>query len=1207
MKTKTSFRLIVNAMFYIMVLSWTSLSFAQCPLITQPIQFIQDAAGLTFEELDAIALANTDVIWYNAPTGGDAFNDSELVLEGTYYAGDITGNCGVRLALIVNFSIDPSGLNLDQFFCTNDEATFQDYIDSILLPGIPAGGSVEIYSDFNLTTLVAPATSVPMGPADYFIIFINSAGDRSQIEIGSIAVITSPDNPTPDTTQEFCSLIIPITVAQLDPGTTEEVSWFDDIDSAGEPIPPALPLSTPLIDGETYFVQIQGFCDSDPIPVTVTIDDPVDAGISTSLNFCEDNIPTADFNLFDELGGAPDDTGIWSGPLTTTNGNLGTVNISTLPIGIHVFNYIVESNNACPDDISRVTITIFELLSSGGVSADNPASFCESDLPTAFNLFSLLDGTQDLGGQWTLANSVVVSPIDLTGFAPGTFNFTYTQNSAPSPCLENSTTVQVIVLETPNAGVAVNTTFCENDLTANSPFDLFLALDGSQDNNMGVWTDANGDVVANPIDITVFTVAGSPFSFTYTIDNGTCSDMETILIMIDPAPESGTVNSSPEFCVVDIAAGQTLDLFDLLDDEDQTGVWNDDTPSNALAGNIVTLDALAPGIYNFTYDVDAIGTCDDDLITVTITINDTPSPIAEGVQEFCDTATVADLIATGISIQWYDEATGGTPLALTTALVDGETYYATQTDATTGCESSVRTLVTVTIFTSPNSGIAVTPGIIECNDNDNIDLNNSLDGTQDSTGIWQDDDATGALTDNIFNALGIAPGTYNFTYFVEASAPCVDASTTITVIIQGPLNAGVDATLNICDDTSAVDLFTLIGTADLGGVWSPALASGTGVFDPLVDNSNTYTYTLTNACGTSSSNVIVSVIPAPDAGTDNTISICVIDGSVDLFTELGGTPSANGVWSPALASGTGVFNPAVDTAGVYTYNVIAVAPCTTDASAQVTVTVGNSNPPILVNGTPEFCQVDNPTIADLDAFITTTGTIIWYTDATLVTALASTDTLVDGEDYFATQTEVSGCESSVSISVIVTVNDAPTPTLINASLAFCVNDVPLISDLTLNIAEFNSTSNNIVWYTAAVDGDVVSDSTPLTSGNTYYAVLIDPVSGCESSVRLEVNPDLTACGNITLPDGFSPNGDGVNDTFDFDNINVLAPNFDIQIFNRNGNIVYKGNASTPRFDGTSNQSRVIGNGNLPVGVYFYILRLNDGRTRPIQGNLYLSR
>src|SRR5690606_3508082 len=318
------------------------------------------------------------------------------------------------------------------------------------------------------------------------------------------------------------------------------------------------------------------------------------------------------------------------------------------------------------------------------------------------------------------------------------------------------------ILQDPNAGNAQNQVFCENDLVSNSPFNLFNALDGSQDNNSGVWTNANNVAIPSTLDLTTLTVSGSPYSFHYTIDNGTCSDTTTITITIQQAPESGTANPPIEFCLTNIVAGQTYNLFDLLSGEDQTGTWSDDDASGALIGNMVSLDELTQGTYNFTYDVAAVGTCDDTNVTVTIIINDSLAPtVVDTTQEFCDSATVADLVATGTLLQWYENAIGGTPLASTTALINGEDYFVSQVDAISGCESSTRTQVSVTIYQSPNAGNSTAP-LIVCNMDANVNLNTGLDGTQDVGGIWQDTDGTGALVGNIFDVSSIAPGTYQF-------------------------------------------------------------------------------------------------------------------------------------------------------------------------------------------------------------------------------------------------------------------------------------------------------------------------------------------------------------------------------------------------------------------------------------------------------------
>ncbi len=1738
MKTRflSLFRIVATPVSYILVFLFTVFfANAQCPTVIDPSPpAICDGAGLTFADLSVYVTDNGGgVVWYDALTGGNAFADTEFVQDGTFYADDVAGSCTIRPMLTIKFVVVASGANLDGIYCSTENATIQTYIDEVLQPEIPVGGSLEIYYDVDLTSPASGTDPLPGGGTNYFIVFVDSGGCRSQIEGGSTAVFIAPLDPTPPTPQDFCSNTNP-TVGDLNSGSVDNVSWYANVDGNGDPILPALQLTTPLIDGENYYVQASDFfCTSNAVEVVVGIQDPFDAGLSAALDYCNDNVPTADFNLFDELGGTPDTVGVWTGPLPTSNGHLGTVNISTLTTeGTYVFTYTVPVNGACPEDSATVTITIYETFTSGMISAANPATFCEAGLPSTFDLATLLDN-EDPNGQWTQGtmstDPVVTSPIDLTGFTPGTYDFTYTQNILPNPCPEESTTVQVVVLEDPDAGNAINQVFCENELSLNSPFDLFTALDGSQDDNGGTWTDGLGATVTNPVDITGFTVVGSPYTYTYTIDNGICIDSEDITITIELAPESGTVNNSPEFCEGE--GSSSYDLFDLLDGEDQTGtwyigmdntgtatanpidlsvltagtydytfdvdaigscddelvtvtitinplpntgtatpvilcendlagnspldlfgqlsgndaggVWTDDDASGALSGSNVDLTILAVGIYNYTYNItdgnacissstvtvtieeapesgnvlppveicisevganspfdlfvlldgtqDANGTwydgidtsgvivtnpidisgfvegtydytysvpaignctdvdvtvqiiinglpntgtatpiafcenelttnspfdlfnqlsgndtggtwsdddstgvltgnnvdltlltlgtynytysitdanncsnsstvaitieeapesgnalppveiceenvganspfdlftlldgtqdtngtwydgvdtsgaavtnpidisgltagtydytysvpaigsctdedvtvqiminatpntgtaapiefceddaamnspfdlfgqlsgndaggtwgdddatgaltgsnvdltvltigtydftysisdvngctnnstvsitindspeagtaipfeicqidvpnntpldlfgqltgndtggtwadddatgalivnnvdltmlpvgtynytytastasCPDDMATVSVTIEDTVAPTAMASQAFCDAATVGDLTAAGTTIQWYDEATGGVPLDVTTALVDGETYYASQTDAS--CESVIRVEVTVTINQSPNSGGVNSNAFNVCENDTGVDLALGLDGTQDGGGTWyMGSDTSGTVVTNPFDTTGLTPGDYDLTYSVTAMPPCVDATTTITLSIDGPLNAGTDAILEICSNNGATDLFALIGTADAGGAWVPTLASGTGVFDPLVDADGTYTYLLANACGNFTSEVQVTVTQEPNAGGDNATTLCVIDGTVDLFAELTGIPDATGIWTPALASGTGVFDPEVDAAGVYTYTVTATGFCTMDATAQITVTVNNTVPPTIVDANPIYCVVDNPTVADLSTTVSGTGQITWYEDATLTTVLDATVALEDGEDYFATQTGTSGCESSVNVQITVTVSDAPTPTLIDPDSELCINDSPTINELTLNVLQYDASLNNVIWYDAETNGNVISSTTPLTVGTTYYAVLVNATTGCESSVPLAVTPDLTGCGLIMIPDGFSPNGDGTNDTFDIDNANLLYPNFEMEIYNRYGNIVYKGKASTPRFNGKSNQSRTLGSGDLPVGIYYYIFNFNDGVTKAKQGTLYLSR
>ncbi|MBA4316823.1 MAG: hypothetical protein C0412_00330 [Flavobacterium sp.] len=71
-------------------------------------------------------------------------------------------------------------------------------------------------------------------------------------------------------------------------------------------------------------------------------------------------------------------------------------------------------------------------------------------------------------------------------------------------------------------------------------------------------------------------------------------------------------------------------------------------------------------------------------LPINVIVNVVPAPTATA-QSFCDAATVADLVATGTDLQWFDVAVGGTKLATSTPLASG-TYFVSQTS--NGCEST---------------------------------------------------------------------------------------------------------------------------------------------------------------------------------------------------------------------------------------------------------------------------------------------------------------------------------------------------------------------------------------------------------------------------------------------------------------------------------------------------------------------------------------
>ena len=94
--------------------------------------------------------------------------------------------------------------------------------------------------------------------------------------------------------------------------------------------------------------------------------------------------------------------------------------------------------------------------------------------------------------------------------------------------------------------------------------------------------------------------------------------------------------------------------------------------------------------------------------------------------------------------------------------------------------------------------------------------------------------------------------------------------------------------------------------------------------------------------------------------------------------------------------------------------------------------------------------------------------------------------------------------------------------------------------------------------------------------------------------------------DIVIPTGISANGDGDNDTFNIPGLYEFYEDFSIKIYNRWGRLVYDGNQNIPAWDGFSNQPK-IGNRNLPVGTYYYILKLEPEDPETHIGWVYLTR
>lgn len=128
------------------------------------------------------------------------------------------------------------------------------------------------------------------------------------------------------------------------------------------------------------------------------------------------------------------------------------------------------------------------------------------------------------------------------------------------------------------------------------------------------------------------------------------------------------------------------------------------------------------------------------------------------------------------------------------------------------------------------------------------------------------------------------------------------------------------------------------------------------------------------------------------------------------------------------------------------------------------------------------------------------------------------------------------------------------------------------------------------------DEPVTGDNTFLIKKTDTYSVTVFDENGC--STTREIFMEFI---DIEIPNFFTPDGDGQNDTWKPKNIEIF-PNITISIFDRYGRKLYKMLRDTSAWEGSYHDT------NLPVGDYWYIIKLNgDGDTREFVGHFTLYR
>jgi gliding motility-associated-like protein len=141
-----------------------------------------------------------------------------------------------------------------------------------------------------------------------------------------------------------------------------------------------------------------------------------------------------------------------------------------------------------------------------------------------------------------------------------------------------------------------------------------------------------------------------------------------------------------------------------------------------------------------------------------------------------------------------------------------------------------------------------------------------------------------------------------------------------------------------------------------------------------------------------------------------------------------------------------------------------------------------------------------------------------------------------------------------------------------------------------------ATNPSFLWTPSTyLDSDTLANpkSTPLN--DITYLISLTGIGGCTdtSSVFIKV------LRKPLIPNAFSPNGDGVNDTWSIEYLDSY-PGATVEVFDRGGRLVFSSFGYTKNWDGTLNGKP------LPVGTYYYIITPKNGR-QPMSGYVAIIR
>ncbi len=877
-----------------------------------------------------------------------------------------------------------------------------------------------------------------------------------------------------------------------------------------------------------------------------------------------DSVCTSDpaFDLFSLLGDRMDGTmpspgGEWT--VGTTGVVFGTDDkgsFNPLTDTFGVYTYTVTGGSGCGTDEATVTISIGG--ANPGTPPASPQQYCRDDATTV-DLFTLLTGTPQASGTWTLPDGTVFNGM-LTPNDASFVSGDYTYEVVASGCPGATSIIEVVITDVPMLQVQNSDKVCNGVGVSATSYDITYTLTGTGTvtSDFGTVDETTSMVTGIPKDqdivLTVTPAANTACFFELDVTAPNC-DCPVVADPTSPSDETICEDDTIPALSVTVGAGLVANWFRA-----------DGTPIAAAQGTVAYTPSAADLVIGeniFRVEAaDATG-CPSNQVDVKLTLVGNPDIVLPTVTESCDEFVLAPLV-----VGDYFDAPVGTfsrmRLSAGDVLTSSQTLYiyAENTVGSQVCASQEMFDITVNPLPIP---VAPTLDAAYCNSFSLPVLANP------TTQQYFTSPAGGGSELMAGDAI---TSTQTIYIFETSAAGCTNEISFEVVIENITGNPGEDGSLDLCTNDAPIALITgLGGNPTDNGSWTlPDGSMQTDPnfeIDPAIAASGTYTYTIntTSTCSGVSGTVEVSILGIPAPTLPTTLPV---GNQCESFT-LPSLP-ANQFYS--------TISLATDPSSIGDLNVGEVLTSTTDlflieenangCKGEIPFRISIENLPVFELTGGNGCVDDSGNIVPITIstpLSTVDYDLQWLLNGTILAG--ETNPTIDATtigDYtieYSSKT-TTGCSDTQTTSILPI--ESPDNLTFNVSL----NTVEL----------FVTQGDNLTYTLIGIDTNYVVSQV----GNVFRGV---PPGDYVATVSNECNSLSIDVPVFGFPEFFSPNGDIDNEVWNVKG-NPGDTKIIISIYDRYGRLLASFNPDGRGWNGTYNDIH------MPADDYWYYAKTDDG-------------